>query len=394
MNRDRSELLRKAEAMLPRIVEWRRTIHRRPELGYREEQTAAYVAGVLRSLGLEVKTGIAKTGVLGLLRGKSPGKTVALRAELDALPIHEATGLPFASEIPGVMHACGHDGHMAAVLGACALLAEDRDSLRGNVKFIFQPAEEMLGGGQALCEAGVLHDPDVDCIFALHLWPWIPKGEIHFARGMMMAAFDEFRLEVFGRSSHGASPHLGVDAIVAACRIVDALQTIASRVVDPQDPVVVTVGKINGGTATNIIADRVEIAGSVRTFDPAVRSSMPGLIERIASSTAAAHGAEVRFEWRDGYPALLNDGGAAERFFGAARLVLGESAPRWLDRPSMTSEDFAFYLQEVPGSFAFLGVREGDDTPGLHTPNFRFDEKVLAPAAAVLAGVALETLEA
>jgi len=393
MSKDRSELLRRAEALLGRIVEWRRALHKWPELGYQEERTAAYVAQALSSMGLEVTTGVAKTGVVGLLRGAAPGRTVALRAELDALPIQEATGLPFASERPGLMHACGHDGHMAAVLGACALLSERRERLAGNVKFIFQPAEEMLGGGDALCKAGVLRSPDVDGIFALHLWPWVEKGTIGFSRGRMMAAFDEFRIEVLGRSSHGASPHLGVDAIVAAARGVDALQSIVSREVDPQDPAVVTIGTIKGGTATNILADRVELAGSVRTFDSATRKAIPERIERIAASVAGAHGANIRFAWKDGYPALVNQADAAERFYGAAESVLGAKAPFWLDRPSMASEDFAYYLQEVPGSFAFLGIGEGPNTPGLHTPDFAFDEQVLASAAAVLAGVALDTLE-
>lgn len=393
MNKDRTELLRRAEALLPRIVEWRRSLHRWPELGYREERTAAYIADVLTSFDVEVTAGVAKTGVVGLLRGAGSGPTVALRAELDALPMQEATGFPFASENPGIMHACGHDGHMASVLGACALLAERREGLAGNVKFIFQPAEEMLGGGEALCEAGVLNDPDVDGIFALHLWPWLEKGTIGFARGVMMAAFDEFKIEVLGRSSHGASPHRGVDAIVVAARVVDALQTIVSREIDPQDPVVVTIGQIHGGTATNIVADRVEIAGSVRSFDAEIRASLSGRIERIAASVAEAHGATSRLTWRDGYPALINHAEAAERYFRSAQRVMGDQASVWLDRPSMASEDFAYYLQRVPGAFAFLGVQEGADTPGLHTPDFHFDERVLASAAATLACVALDTLE-
>ena len=388
-----SELLRQAEAILPQMIEWRRELHRWPELGYKEERTASYVAGALASLGVQVTTGIAGTGVVGLLESGRPGPTVALRAELDALPIEEATGLPFASQNPGVMHACGHDGHMAALLGACAILCRYRDRLAGNVKFIFQPAEEMLGGGEAVCEAGVLKDPDVDAIFALHLWPWLEKGAVGFSQGTMMAAFDEFSVEVIGRSSHGASPHLGVDAIVAAARVVDALQSIVSREIDPQDPVVVTIGKIRGGTATNVVADRVEIAGSVRTFDPATRSRMPERIERIAANVATAHGATIRFAYNNEYPALANDAQAAARFFGAARAVLGERAARWIDRPSMASEDFAFYLQRVPGAFAFLGIQEGPDTPGLHTPDFRFDESVLVQAAALLAGVAFDYLE-
>ncbi len=391
---DRKQLHEEAKRMLPTLIEWRRDFHRWPELGFQEVKTSERVAKILSEYGLEVTRGLAKTGVVGLLDSGRPGRTVALRADMDALPITEATGFPFASENEGVMHACGHDGHMTAVLGATALLAGRRGEWEGRVKLIFQPAEEMLGGGREMCEGGVLKSPDVESIYGLHLWPWLPKGEIAIIDGAAMAAFDEFEIEVLGRSAHGASPHMGVDALVTAARLVDALQHVVAREVDPQDPVVVTVGEIEGGTATNIIADRVRLAGGVRTFDPAVRSRMASRIERVTAGVTQAHGAEYRFTWREGYPALYNESGSVERYARAVEGVLGSGAVVQDYKPSMASEDFAYYLQHIPGAYAFVGVQEGEETAGLHTPQFQFDEAVLADAAAVMAAVALEALAA
>lgn len=388
---DRAALRQRAAALLPTMIEWRRAFHRWPELGFKEVKTAARVADILRTFGVEVTTGVAKTGVVGLLRGSAPGPTIALRADMDALPIQEATGLPFASENAGVMHACGHDGHMAALLGACALLAERRSAWRGAVKLIFQPAEEMLGGARVMCDEGVLENPDVAAIFGIHLWPWLAKGKVALIEGPAMAAFDEFEIEVLGRSSHGASPHKGVDAIVAAARVIDALQHVVAREIDPQDPAVITVGRIEGGTATNIVAERVRLAGGVRTFDPQVRADLPGRMERIVAGVAAAHGAEYRLKWVEGYPALVNHP-AAVRHFEAAAQALGAPEVERNMRPSMASEDFAYYVQRVPGAYAFVGVGE-EGTPGLHTPEYTFNEEVLADAAALLAAVALEALE-
>lgn len=394
MKIDRGELHREAKSLLPTLIEWRRAFHRWPELGFQEVKTSERVAAILSEYDLDVARGMAKTGVVGILDSGRPGRTVALRADMDALPIKEATGLPFASENEGVMHACGHDGHMTAVLGACALLAQKREKWGGRVKFIFQPAEEMLGGGRELCEAGVLKAPDVESIYGFHLWPWLPKGEVALIDGAAMAAFDEFDIEVLGRSSHGASPHMGVDALVTAARVVDALQHIVSREIDPQNPSVITVGQIEGGTATNIIADRVRLAGGVRTFDPELRSQMPARIERVVAGVTQAHGAEYRFMWREGYPALFNESGAVSRYERAVGDVLGSQAVVRDVKASMASEDFAYYLQHVPGAYAFVGISEGEGTAGLHTPEFKFDEAVLADAAAIVAAVALEALEA
>lgn len=393
MTNNRLELLAKAQEMLPQLVAWRRAFHEWPELGYQEVKTASRVAEVLQGLGASVTTEVARTGVVGVLDSGRPGPTVALRADMDALPITEATGLPFASKNPGVMHACGHDGHMAAVLGAGALLAATMEAWRGRVKLLFQPAEEMLGGAKVMCDEGVLENPRVDSIYGLHLWPWLPKGEVGLIEGPMMAAFDEFEIEIHGRSSHGASPHMGVDAIVIAARVVEALQHLVARESDPQDPLVVTVGQIEGGRATNIIADRVRLAGSVRTFDPALRASVRDRMEAIVAGVCTAHQATYGFTWRDGYPALVTDPWAVERYKEAVTEVMGEQAVAQGLRPSMASEDFAYYLQRVPGAYAFVGIAESDDTPGLHTPEFGFNEEILVDAAAMLAAVAITALE-
>ncbi|MFH1864394.1 MAG: amidohydrolase, partial [Candidatus Eisenbacteria bacterium] len=262
----------KAESLAPKLSKIRRQIHMYPELGYQEKRTAEFVAKTLRQMGLEVTTGVAKTGVVGLLRGDSPGKTVALRADMDALPITERNNKPYKSRIDGVMHACGHDGNTTAVLGAAMLLAKERRNLHGNVKFFFQPSEEAPpGGAMPMIKEGVLRKPKVDFVIGVHVDPTVPAGKIGLRDGPMMAAADDFTLSVLGTASHGAKPHLGVDAIVLSAQVIVALQTIPSRIINPAHPVVVTIGTIKGGYRQNVIADRVDMEGTLRTLYAADR---------------------------------------------------------------------------------------------------------------------------
>ena len=293
-----------------RVVEWRRRIHRQPELSRQEERTSALAAEVLSGLGLEVRSRVGGHGVVGLLRGGGgDGRTVALRADMDALPMCEETGLPYASEVDGVMHACGHDTHTAMLLGAACVLSELRDGLRGNVKFIFQPAEELnpTGGAPGMIADGVLEDPHVDALFALHVWPGYETGRIVARAGPQMGASDRIYLTVEGKTAHGSAPHQGVDAIVIAAQVVSGLQTLVSRTVAPLDSAVVTIGTIRGGYRYNVIADRVELEGTVRTLAPDTQGALPGLIERTAQGIARALGGDCKVTYVKGYPPTVND---------------------------------------------------------------------------------------
>ncbi|MDF2701704.1 MAG: Peptidase amidohydrolase [Rubrobacteraceae bacterium] len=371
-----------------KIVALRREIHREPELGFDTEKTAAKVLAALDGLPLEIQTGVAENGVVATLEGEGEGPTVGLRADMDALPIHEETGLPFASETDGKMHACGHDGHTSMLVGAAHALSGMRHRLNGTVRFFFQPAEEGEGGGKVMVDAGVADD--VDSIFALHLWPGLPFGRAATKAGPIMAAADAFEMTVKGAGGHGAMPHLTADAIAMAAQIVTALQTVVSREVDPVEPAVLTVGEIGAGTAYNIIPETARLGGTVRTLNEDLRRRMPERIEHLARGIAQGMRGDVQFDYEFSYPVTVNDEYAAWRALGVAGDLLGEDNAIELTNPSMGAEDFAYFLEKIPGAFIWLGV--GEDVSGLHTPTFAFDEEILPLGSALLTALALESL--
>jgi len=371
------------------IVALRRDIHREPELGFDTEKTAEKVLNALDGLPLEIQTGVAENGVVAILRGGSDGPTVALRADMDALPIHEETGLPFASETDGKMHACGHDGHTSMLVGAARTLSQDhlRERLNGTVKFVFQPAEEGEGGGRVMVEEGVADD--IRSIFALHLWPGLEFGTAATKAGPIMAAADAFEMTVKGSGGHGAMPHLAIDAVAIAAQVVTVLQTVVSREVDPVEPAVVTVGEIGAGSAYNIIPGTARLGGTVRTLDAGLRERMPERIEEISRGVAKGMRGDAELDYHFSYPVTRNDADAAKLVLGVAGELFGEERAVELAHPSMGAEDFAFFLEKVPGAFIWLGV---GDVSGLHTPKFAFDEEILPQGAALLAALALESL--
>jgi amidohydrolase len=371
-----------------KIVALRRDIHREPELGFDTEKTAGKVLAALEGLPLDVETGVAENGIVATLEGKVDGPTVALRADMDALPILEDTGLPFASETEGKMHACGHDGHTSMLVGAAHALSGMRDRLGGSVKFVFQPAEEGGGGGKVMVDEGVAED--VSSIFALHLWPGLPFGKVATKAGPIMAAADAFEMEVRATGSHGAMPHLGSDAIAIAAQIVTALQTIVSREVDPVEPAVLTVGEIGAGTAFNVIPDRAHLGGTVRTLNADLRQKMPGRMEDLARGIAQGMRGDVALDYTFSYPVTVNDEAAANLALDVAEGLLGRESVVELTGPSMGAEDFSYFLEHLPGAFIWLGI--GEDASGLHTPKFAFDEDILLRGSALLAALAIASV--
>lgn len=357
------------------IVRLRRDLHQIPETAYTEAKTSAYVADRLRALGLAVRTGIAQHGVLGTQRFSAPGKTLMLRSELDALPVDEETGLPFGSIHAGAMHACGHDGHMAMVLGAATVLRELEGGLSGRINYVFQPAEEGPGGAKPMIEEGVMDDPRVDYVLGCHLWPGIAEGRIGVKDGPLMAAMDRFDLVVKGKGGHGAMPHLCVDALDVGTQIVNALQRLVSRQMDPLRPTVVTVGEFNAGTTFNIIPGEAHLSGTTRTFDREIWRSWPWRIEAIVKGICEAMGAAYVLDYQPGYPVTENDSWMADHIRAVARAVVGEDNVV-VPEPTMGGEDIAFFLERSQGCFFFLGVGREGCAP-LHNPRFDFNEDVL-----------------
>ena len=357
------------------VVKLRRDLHRIPETAYTEKKTSAYVANYLNQLGFEVKTGIARYGVVGLLNTGRPGPTLMLRADMDALPLQEDTGLAFASQHEGVMHACGHDAHMAMVLGAATVLGRIKDALAGNIKFLFQPAEEGPGGAKPMIEAGVLENPKVDYCIGCHVWPEIPQGTIGIRPGAFMAAMDRFDIKIMGKGGHGAMPHLCVDALEVGTQVVNALQRIVSRQMDPLEPSVVTVGTFHAGTAFNIIPAEVELSGTTRTFNPDIWNTWEARIEKVVRGVCESMGSDFEIKYTQGHPVLINEQSMAEIVRRCAEKVVGEDSVV-VPQKTMGGEDFAFYLQKCKGCFFALGVgREG--AVSVHNPSFDFNEDVM-----------------
>ncbi len=390
----------RAAALSPRVIETRRDIHAHPELGFEETRTSALVAKRLRQLGLEVREHVGKTGVVGVLRGGRPGRTVALRADMDALPVTEQTGLPFASTLRatyngqevGVMHACGHDAHTAMLLGAAEVLAGLRGSLPGTVVFLFQPAEEgggpaETGGAEAMLADGAFRDPKPEAVFGLHVGPQGVAGELQVVAGPAMAASDRFRIVVHGRQTHAAMPWAGVDPIVTAARIVLAIEALPGRELDATQPSVVSVGAIHGGVRNNIIPDEVELIGTIRSLDEPARDELHRRLERTALKMAEAAGAQAEVEIVRGYGVLVND----PALTAWAQAVLGPTRVHPA-RPTLTAEDFSYFANEVPGVFLWLGTRDpktplAEAAPN-HSPRFLVDESALAVGVRALAELA------
>ena len=396
------------QEITPQVVTWRRDFHQHPELGNREVRTAKVIADELRRLGYDVQTGVAHTGVVAVLKGGKPGPTVGLRSDMDALPVTEQVDVPFKSTATavwngqevGVMHACGHDTHMAMLLGAATILARVRDQLPGTVKLIFQPAEEgppagEEGGAELMVKQGVLENPDVDAIFGLHVFP-MTAGTIEYRPGPLMASADAFTLRITGRQTHGAVPWGGVDPIVVGAQIVMALQTIVSRSVNiTEAPAVVTIGAFNGGNRFNIVPETVELQGTVRAFNEEVRKDIHRRIRDIATKTAEASGASVEITMGIGYPATINDPALTARMVPTLERVAGKENVR-VGPLTGTAEDFSFYQHKVPGMFFFLGVTpKGVDpktAPQNHSPLFFADESALPVGVKALASLALDYL--
>lgn len=377
-----------------RLTELRRTIHANPELAFEEYETSALAKSVLDELGIETRS-IARTGVLGTLRGNGV-RCVALRADMDALPIHEETGLPFASRNPGRMHACGHDAHTTMALGAAMILSEIREEIPGVVKFLMQPSEELLPGGAPLMIAeGALEDPDVEAIFGQHVLPLRPAGELGFIPGMMMASTDEIYITIHGKSGHAAMPHTALDPILAAAEVITGIQKLVSRRLNPFEQGVVTIARINGGHTTNVIPDRVEMAGTMRAMDEEWRADTKRRMEEIIKGVCAGNGTEYELEIRAGYPALWSDPETTDFARGVAIDLLGE-AKVFGAEPFMTAEDFAYYAQKIPGVFWWIGAGTPEQGcaagAGLHNSRFTINEEILPTGAAMMAWTAYRYL--
>jgi len=358
------------------LTEWRRDFHAHPELAFEEERTAALVAERLQSFGIEVETGIAKTGVVGKLKAGTGNRAIALRADMDALPMQEGNDFAHASTIPGKMHGCGHDGHTTMLLGAAKYLAETK-GFDGTVYFIFQPAEEGAGGAEVMVKEGLFDRFPVEAVYGMHNWPGMPVGKVGASAGPMMAAFDTFDLYIRGKGGHGAMPHQAVDSVLVACEVVGALQSITSRNTDPVDALVVTVTQIHGGDAYNVIPGEVHLAGTVRSFREEVRDSVAPAMKRIADGICAAYGATAELRYDKLYPATVNSVEETEQAVAAAAAVVGADAIDRSPVPSMGAEDFAYMLREKPGSYIWMGNGDVGGGCKLHNPGYDFNDEII-----------------
>ena len=394
-----ADLLSAAYNDADRTIDLRRSLHRQPEIGLHLPRTQATVLDAFADLPIEVTTGTSTTSVVGVLRGARPGPTYLLRADMDALPVHEDTGLPFASEIPGAMHACGHDTHVAMLLGAARLLAERRDLLAGQVVFMVQPGEEGFHGARFMLEEGLLDvvpAAPVGGAFALHTMANLPSGSINVRPGPMMAAADQWRMTVRGRGGHASMPHGAADPVPVAAEIVLALQSMVTRRVDVFDPAVVTVAHIAAGSTSNVIPDIAFLEGTIRTLSAERRLDVVAAVQRVATHVAAAHEMTLEFEHVEGYPVTVNDAAVAAEVLETATALLGERATSLMPVPLMGAEDFSYVLQRVPGAIAFLGACPPGLEPATAPPNHSnlvvFDEEPLPAGVALYAQMALQAL--
>lgn len=373
-----------ATKLAPRLIEIRRHIHSHPELSGQEYQTSAYVAGVLSSYGIHAQQGVGKTGVVGDLLNSESDRILAIRADLDALPIHERTGLDYASNEAGVMHACGHDVHTTVGLGTAMVLAQLGENFPGNVRFLFQPAEEIAQGASWMVEDGVLNN--VSGILSLHVFPTIPAGSLGIRYGALTAAADDLEIIIIGESGHGARPHEAIDAIWIASQVITSLQQAISRTQNPLRPVVVTIGKIVGGRAPNVIADEVKLLGTVRSLHPESREALPQWIEQIVANVCKTYGAQYQVKYKQGVPGVLNDPMLTQLLEQSSREAWGSDSIIILPEPSLGAEDFSRYLEKVPGSMFRLGVgfKDKHNYP-LHHPQFAIDETAIITGVVTLA---------
>jgi hippurate hydrolase len=368
----------------PEMTAWRHDLHQHPETAFEEVRTSGVVAAKLREFGCdEVVTGIAKTGVVGVIRGQdggAGGRAIGLRADIDALPIEEQTGLPYASRNPGKMHACGHDGHTTMLLGAAKYLAETRN-FSGTAYVIFQPAEENFGGGRVMVEEGLFDRFPMERVFGMHNWPGAPEGTFMWREGPIMAAVANLEVTITGKGAHGAMPHLGNDPVVIAAQIVTALQSIVARSVEPVEGGVITIGHIQGGDTWNVIPQTVLLRGTARWFSPAVGDLLEKKFLELTTGIAAAFGATAEAKFMRAYPATVNEAESTRHTLPAARAVAGEARVQHLPKPTMGGEDFAFMLEAKPGSYIMLGGGRSDTDPQVHHPKYDFNDAILPVGA-------------
>lgn len=364
------------QALAEQIIQWRRDFHKHPELSFQEKRTREVIASFLRDCGLEVREQRAGYGVIGELRGAKPGPTIAFRADMDALPIQEETGLSFSSQVPGVMHACGHDAHMAVLMGAVRILSGMRDKMKGNVRFIFQPAEELSpGGAQGMIKEGALDG--VAAIFGIHIWSEFPVGTFHTVSGPIMAAADEFKIVINGKGGHGALPHQTIDSILVASHLMMAAQHIVSRQLNPLESGVISFGFIHAGEAYNVIAHKATLGGTIRSFTEETRNLLTERLRHTATSIAQLYGADIHLEVERGYPPVVNHEQETLLALDIAKQVFGEEKINIM-QPMMAAEDFSYYLEQVPGAFCFVGAGEIDKPKyPHHHPRFTIDERAL-----------------
>jgi len=379
-----------ASRLTPELVALRNTLHQHPELAFEEHETAKAVGAFLGKLKIPFKSGIGKTGIVAVLEGAKPGRTIGIRADMDALPIHEQTGLAFASKVPGKMHACGHDVHTVIALGVAAALSEMRGELKGRVKFIFQPAEETLSGARAMIADGALDNPKVDLILGYHNWPAVVAGKVGYNAGPVMAAADAFDITLKGRDGHGAHPHLAVDTLAAAAHLVAQLQTIVSREVKPTSSAVLTVGELHAGRARNIIAGAAELKGICRTLEPGLSEKMEAAVRRILEGIKAGMRVDYTLDWKRVAPPLANNKDVLEKLLASARATIGDENVLQLPEPSMGSEDFAWFAEEVPAAHLRIGSKiDGLDT-AIHRSNYDCNELAIPVGVRVLTRAALD----
>lgn len=388
----KERIIELADRIEAEMIDWRREIHMNPELGFEEKETAELISRVLTELGIPHQTGIAGTGVVGLIGDSGP--VIGIRADMDALPIQEQGDKEYISQNDGKMHACGHDGHVATLLGLAKAAVELGDELEGRIKLIFQPAEEGPGGAKPMIEAGVLSEPEVDYMLALHIWNDNEVGYVGTKTGGFFASSDEFDLDILTESSHGASPHEGNDAIVVASEVVQALQSVVSRNIDPTDSAVITVGKIEGGYRRNVIADKVRLEATIRALNSEVRKLLEKRIKEIIEGVARTYGADYDLEYRELYPPLINDDQVFDKVRESAEEMLGADNFLEIEKPTLGAEDFAYFLQEKPGAMFLVGGRneaKGIEAPH-HHPDYDFDEAALKIGLKVMLNTAIKLI--
>lgn len=383
-----------AERLTPQLVALRKQLHQHPELAFEEHETAKAVASFLTRLKIPFRAGVGKTGIVAVLEGSSPGRTIGIRADMDALPIHEETGLAFASKIPGKMHACGHDVHTVIALGVAAALVEVKDSLKGKIKFIFQPAEETLSGAAAMIAEGVLDDPKMDAILGYHNWPQVKAGTVGYHPEAVMASADAFDLTFKGRTGHGAHPHMGIDAIAAAAYFVTQVQTVVSREVAPLSPAVLTIGEFHSGSARNVIAATAVLKGSVRTQEPGLSATIEAAVRRMLEGMKIGMRVDYELDWKRVAPALRQHKATLATVLQSAKSVMGEGNVVEMPQPSMGSEDFAWFAEKVPAAHLRIGSKiDGLDT-AIHKANYDCNELAIPVGVRVVARAALDLAKA